>query len=44
MAGPQVEVHSSAPDPYQLDGDVIGDCSSLRAEVPPRALTVCVPG
>ena len=40
----QVEVRLRHPDPYQLDGDVIGDCSTLRAEVCPRALTVCVPG
>ena len=40
----QVEVHLAHPDPYQLDGDVVGDCRSLRAEVSPRALTVCVPG
>jgi hypothetical protein len=31
------------PDPYQLDGDVIGDCRSLSAEVAPKALTVCIP-
>jgi diacylglycerol kinase (ATP) len=38
-----VEVRLDQPDPYQLDGDVIGDCRSLRAEVSPGALTVCVP-
>ncbi len=42
--GRQVEVRLRHPDPYQLDGDVIGDCRSLRAEVSPKALTVCVPG
>jgi hypothetical protein len=31
-------------DPYQLDGDVVGDCLSLSAEVQPGALTVHVPG
>jgi diacylglycerol kinase (ATP) len=40
----QVEVRLKRPDPYQLDGDVVGDCRSLRAEVRPSALTVCVPG
>jgi diacylglycerol kinase (ATP) len=40
----QVEVRLRHPDPYQLDGDVIGDCRILRAEVRPSALTVCVPG
>jgi diacylglycerol kinase (ATP) len=40
----QVEVRLNHPDPYQLDGDVVGDCSNLRAEVCPGALTVCVAG
>jgi diacylglycerol kinase (ATP) len=31
----QVEVPLRHPDPYQLDGDVIGDCRALRAEVRP---------
>jgi diacylglycerol kinase (ATP) len=39
----EVEVRLKHPDPYQLDGDVIGDCRNLRAEVRPGALTVCVP-
>jgi hypothetical protein len=30
------------PDRYELDGDVIGDCRSLRGKVCPGALTVCV--
>jgi diacylglycerol kinase (ATP) len=42
--GRKVEVRLRHPDPYQLDGDVIGDCRSLLAEVAPKALTVCVPG
>ncbi|HJV13481.1 MAG TPA: diacylglycerol kinase family protein [Propionibacteriaceae bacterium] len=39
-----VDVRLKHPDPYQLDGDVIGDCRSLRADIAPKALTVCVPG
>lgn len=39
----EIEVRLRHPDPYQLDGDVIGDCRSLRAEVSPGALSVCVP-
>jgi diacylglycerol kinase family enzyme len=39
----RVEVRVDHPDPYQLDGDVIGNCRSLRAEVSPGALTICVP-
>jgi diacylglycerol kinase (ATP) len=42
--GHRVEVRLRHPDPYQLDGDVIGDCRSLGAEVAAKALTVCVPG
>jgi diacylglycerol kinase (ATP) len=42
--GRRVEVRLKHPDPYQVDGDVIGDCRSLRAEVAAKALTVCVPG
>jgi diacylglycerol kinase (ATP) len=41
--GRSVEVRLRHPDPYQLDGDVIGDCRSLRAEIAAKALTVCVP-
>jgi diacylglycerol kinase (ATP) len=39
----EVELRLKHPDPYQVDGDVIGDCRNLRAEVRPGALTVCVP-
>ena len=42
--GRKVEVTLKYPNPYQLDGDVIAECRSLRAEVSPAALTVCVPG
>jgi diacylglycerol kinase (ATP) len=41
--GRRVQVRLRHPDPYQLDGDVIGDCRSLRAEIAAKALTVCVP-
>lgn len=30
-------------DNYQLDGDAIGECLSLFAEIQPGALTICVP-
>ena len=39
----RVEVRLRDPDPYELDGDVVADCLSLRAQVSPRALTICVP-
>jgi diacylglycerol kinase family enzyme len=41
--GTHVEVRLDHPDPYQLDGDMAGNCRTLRAEVTPGALTVCVP-
>ncbi|MFZ1117832.1 MAG: diacylglycerol kinase family protein [Propionibacteriaceae bacterium] len=42
--GRRVEVRLKHRDPYELDGDVVGDCLSLSAEVQPGALTVHVPG
>jgi diacylglycerol kinase (ATP) len=42
--GRRVELRLKRSDPYQLDGDVLGDCRSLSAEVHPGALTVHVPG
>ena len=42
--GRRVEVRLKRRDPYQLDGDVVGECLSLSAEVQPGALTVHVPG
>jgi diacylglycerol kinase family enzyme len=42
--GRRVEVRLKRSDPYQLDGDVLGECRSLSAEVHPGALTVHVPG
>jgi diacylglycerol kinase family enzyme len=41
--GRRVEVHLSQPDSYQMDGDVVGECRSLLAEVRPGALRVCIP-
>ncbi len=41
-SGRRVSVQLAKPDNYQLDGDVIGECRSLVAEVVPGALTVCV--
>lgn len=40
----RVEVRLKHRDPYQLDGDVVGECLSLRAEVAPAALRIHVPG
>jgi diacylglycerol kinase family enzyme len=41
--GRRVEVHLAKPDSFQMDGDVIGECRRLVAEVQPRALRVCIP-
>ncbi len=41
--GHRVEVQLAHPDSYQLDGDVVGECSRLVAEVRPGALRVCIP-
>jgi diacylglycerol kinase (ATP) len=39
----RVEVRLKHRDSYQLDGDVVGECLSLRAEVAPAALRIHVP-
>jgi len=39
----RVEVRLKHRDAYQLDGDVVGECLSLRAEVAPAALRIHVP-
>ncbi len=41
-SGRRVTVQLAEPDLYQLDGDVIGECRSMVAEIVPGALTVCV--
>jgi diacylglycerol kinase family enzyme len=41
--GHRVEVASNRPQPRELDGDVIEPGRSLRVEVRPRAIWLCVP-
>ena len=41
--GHRVEVQLAKADSYQLDGDVVGECRRLTAEVRPGALRVCIP-
>jgi diacylglycerol kinase (ATP) len=51
MKGDQVDQHSGKTvkieidgvENYQLDGDVVGECTVLTAEVRPGALTICTP-
>jgi len=42
-SGRKVTVELREKDTYQLDGDVMGQCSKLVAEIQPGALTVCAP-
>ena len=41
--GRRVEVRLGQPDNFQMDGDVVGECRVLVAEVKQGALRVCVP-
>jgi diacylglycerol kinase family enzyme len=41
--GERVEVRLRKPEPYQLDGDVAGECQTLVAEVDKAALLLRVP-
>lgn len=42
LVGERVEVVMEEPDQYELDGDAMGNCRRLVAEIEPRALRVCV--
>ena len=37
----RITIHGK--DNYQLDGDVVGESTTLFAEIQPGALTICVP-
>jgi diacylglycerol kinase (ATP) len=41
--GKRVRIKIHGKDNYQLDGDVVGECTTLDAEIQPGALTICVP-
>jgi diacylglycerol kinase (ATP) len=41
--GKRVRIMIDGKDNYQLDGDVVGESTTLDAEVQPGALTICVP-
>lgn len=43
LVGRRVEITVEPRDQYQLDGDTVGECSTLVAEIEPGALTVRVP-
>lgn len=42
-SGRRVGIRIDGKDNYQLDGDVVGESTSLTAEIQPGALTICVP-
>jgi diacylglycerol kinase (ATP) len=41
--GKRVRIKIHGKDNYQLDGDVVGESTTLDAEIQPGALTICVP-
>jgi diacylglycerol kinase (ATP) len=41
--GKRVRIRIDGKDNYQLDGDVVGESTTLDAEVQPGALAICVP-
>ncbi|MET0694110.1 MAG: diacylglycerol kinase family protein [Propionibacteriaceae bacterium] len=43
LTGRKVQITVEGRDHYQLDGDTVGECSSMVAEVVPGALTLRVP-
>ena len=43
LTGSRVRISVDPPDSYQLDGDTIGLCSSMTAEIAPGALVLRVP-
>ncbi len=43
LRGRRILVESETPQPYQLDGEFLGDTTTMRCEVHPEALLICVP-
>jgi diacylglycerol kinase (ATP) len=43
LTGQKVTITVDGPDQYQMDGDTVGECSSMVAEVVPGGLTLRVP-
>ena len=41
--GKTVRIVIDGKDDYQLDGDVVGESTTLFAEIQPGALAICVP-
>jgi diacylglycerol kinase (ATP) len=43
LQGKRVRIKIDGKDNYQLDGDVVGESTTLDAEIQPGALAICVP-
>jgi hypothetical protein len=43
LTGRKVTIRVEERDHYQMDGDTVGECSAMTAEVRPGALTLRVP-
>jgi hypothetical protein len=43
LTGRKVTITVDGRDHFQLDGDTVGECSTMTAEIRPRALTMRVP-
>ena len=43
LTGRRVKITVDHPDHYQMDGDTVGECTTLVAEVQPGALLLRVP-
>jgi diacylglycerol kinase (ATP) len=43
LTGQRVKITVDRPDRYQMDGDTVGECTSLLAEVQPGALLLRIP-
>ena len=41
--GKKVRIQIHGKDNYQLDGDVVGESTTLTAEIQPGALSICLP-
>lgn len=43
LKGKTVTISIDGKDNYQMDGDAVGECRRLKAEIQPDALTICFP-
>ena len=43
LRGRRILIESTTPQPYELDGEVLGHTATMLCEVQPQALVLCVP-